>query len=94
MLEFLLISMCYGVNFQADACSVAGNAYLASRPMIGVYVNHLNHQYIDPLPDNLKLIGGGVATLYKKELKFKLTKFIFVDIREQGKSTVGYEFKF
>lgn len=90
----LLLLTCASIKFKGEACSASWNAYSAYNPQVGIIEKNAEKLYLNPIPNEVKLVGGTVGSLYKKEIKFTLVRNIYVDIRDQGRSTIGYQYKF
>lgn len=92
--EFLLIGVCLGSDMNDNACHNSTNKFLDLNPDIMMTEKRLDRLYIQPLPEELKFTGGIAGVFYKKELKFGVCDGIYLDLKDQGRGYIGYEYRF
>lgn len=89
--EFLLIGICLGSNMNDNACTNSKEKFLQLNPEISMTEKRLDRLYLQPLPDEVKLTGGVLGVVAKKELKFGICDGIYLDFKDQGRGYLGYE---
>lgn len=93
MLELLIVSMCAVSSMKQNACGSALIAYRQQSDAVKTWETRFNNVVIKDMPDDLKYVGGAAGVLYNRQLKVKVYRGTYVDIRE-GQEVIGYEFKF
>ncbi len=96
--EFLLIGVCLGSNMNDNACHNSQDKILNLNPDIMMTEKNvekkLDHIFLKPLPEEVKLTGAAAGILYKKELKFGVCDGFYLDFKDQGRGYIGYEYRF
>lgn len=96
MLEFLLLGICFGSHIDSTTCQKSWDKYHEQTPELDTFTKDAQRRYYDPLDQNVKYAMGTAAIAYKGDIKFGLTKTIYVEDqwRDDHKLIIGYKISF
>lgn len=84
VLEIFLIAGCLGSGMDANVCDRSWDTYKNSNKSILLAEKNFNRMYLDPVPLEMKALGGSLYTFQRKQLDVNLYKGFRISVKDGG----------
>jgi hypothetical protein len=91
IVAIFLIAGCLGSGMNQQACDKSFDTFHNADKDLLLAERNFNRLYVDPLPDEAKMLGSSIFTLYRKELMFPVYGGLILDVRDRGQGMVVFK---
>lgn len=89
-----MLSLCFGSEMNSSACQNAYDKWLKENPSVEEQMKIYQRSYEKTVPMGVLWVGSAAGFLYKKQIKFGITKNYYIEVRDAGYGGAGVKVDF